>query len=90
VAFAQFLIIWAGNLPREISWFLRRTEGGWAIVPPMLALVHFLLPFAVLLSRDAKRSPRLLGGVAALLLLGQIAFTAWLILPAAARPAHAA
>jgi hypothetical protein len=82
VAFAQFLIIWAGNLPREISWFVRRTEGGWAVVPPVLALIHFFLPFAVLLSRDAKRSPRLLGGVAATLLLGQIIYTAWLILPA--------
>lgn len=85
VAFAQFLIIWAGNLPREISWYLRRTEGAWAIVPPALALIHFLLPFAVLLSRKAKRSPRLLGGVAVVLLFGQIIYTAWLIFPAAGR-----
>jgi hypothetical protein len=85
VAFAQFLIIWAGNLPREISWYLRRTEGAWAIVPAALALIHFALPFAVLLSREAKRSPRLLGGVAAVLLLGQLIYTAWLILPAAGR-----
>ncbi len=82
VAFAQFLIIWAGNLPRETSWFEHRTSGAWAIVPPTLAVVHFLLPFAILLSRAAKRSPRLLGGAAALLLLGQILYTAWLIFPA--------
>lgn len=82
VAFAQFLIIWAGNLPREISWFERRMHGSWALVPPGLALIHFLLPFAILLSREAKRSPRLLGSVAAILLLGQIVYTAWLILPA--------
>jgi hypothetical protein len=86
VAFAQFLIIWAGNLPREISWFVRRTQGAWALVPPALALIHFFLPFAVLLSRDAKRSPGLLASVAAILLLGQIVYTAWLILPAFSLP----
>jgi hypothetical protein len=82
VTFAQFLIVWAGNLPREISWFQHRAENGWELVPPLLALVHFALPFAFLLSRSWKRSRAMLGVTAAILLGAQLLFTAWLILPA--------
>ncbi len=82
VAFAQFLVIWSGNLPREIEWFLRRTRDGWVIVPPLLGLLHFALPFAVLLSRAGKRSRRPLLAVAATLLLAQLLHVAWIILPA--------
>ncbi|TMA82880.1 MAG: hypothetical protein E6J77_15170, partial [Deltaproteobacteria bacterium] len=32
LAFAQYLLIWAGNLPEEIPWYLRRQQGGWAAV----------------------------------------------------------
>ena len=28
-AFSQFLIIWTGNLPSEIAWYLRRMNSGW-------------------------------------------------------------
>jgi hypothetical protein len=82
VTFAQFLIIWAGNLPAEISWFQLRMRGGWAIVPPLLALIHFLLPMAVLLSRAFKLSKAMLTAVAVTLVIGQIIYAAWLILPA--------
>lgn len=82
VAFAQFLIIWAGNLPREIGWYLRRTEGGWLGVIVALGLFHFALPFLFLLSRRFKRWPAGLGGAALTLLAAQWLFHAWLILPA--------
>src|SRR5260370_20542641 len=41
-SFSQFLIIWSGNLPEEIPWYLRRFQGGWRVVG--LFLVGF--PFA--------------------------------------------
>ncbi|MEO6876751.1 MAG: hypothetical protein ABI222_18215, partial [Opitutaceae bacterium] len=85
VAFAQFLIIWAGNLPAEISWFTRRTEGAWSGVPLLLAVFTFLLPFGLLLSRRFKEQTSGLAVVAGLLLLGQEVYTAWLILPVAGR-----
>jgi len=81
VAFVEFLIIWSGDLPHEISWYLARTHGAWAIVPPLLAVVHFVVPMAVLLSRRAKKSPRVLGFAAALLLAAQWLYQAWLVLP---------
>jgi hypothetical protein len=82
VAFVELLIIWSGDLPHEISWYLARTHGAWAIVPPVLAAVHFLVPMAVLLSRRWKKSPRMLGFAAALLLAAQWLYQAWLVLPA--------
>ena len=32
VTFSQYLIIWSGNLPEEISWYLARFRGGWGWV----------------------------------------------------------
>jgi hypothetical protein len=83
VAFAQFLIIWAGNLPAEISWFQHRAERPWKWVPPLLAVFGFLVPFLLLLSRRYKASAEGLVVVALMLLLSQGLYTAWLILPAA-------
>ncbi|HST52811.1 MAG TPA: hypothetical protein VLJ61_12435 [Pyrinomonadaceae bacterium] len=67
-AFSQFLIIWAGNLPEEISFYLSRLRGGWQVVGLMVILFHFALPFALLLSRSLKRQPRSLRRVAVLML----------------------
>jgi hypothetical protein len=83
VAFAQFLIIWAGNLPAEISWFNHRSAGPWFLIPPLLTLFGFMMPFLLLLSRRYKTKAGGLAAVALMLLAGQVAFTAWLILPAA-------
>ncbi len=83
VAFAQFLIVWAGNLPAEISWLQRRMEGPWFLVPPLLAVFGFLVPFLLLLSRRYKASAGGLALVAVMLMLSQGLYTAWLIVPAA-------
>ena len=83
VAFAQFLIIWAGNLPAEISWFAHRADGPWFWVPPFLAVFSFVLPFGLLLSRRFKARVGALAAVAGVLLCSQMIYTAWLILPAA-------
>jgi hypothetical protein len=32
LAFSQFLIIWSGNLPEEIPWYLDRIRGGWGAI----------------------------------------------------------
>ena len=65
MSFSQYLIIWSGNLPEEIPWYLRRTRGGWQWVALALIVFHFFLPFFVLLFRENKRQSRLLVRVAA-------------------------
>ena len=54
-SFSQWLIIWAGNLPEEITWYMRRLGGGWAYVGLFIVISHFAVPFAILLSRPFKR-----------------------------------
>jgi hypothetical protein len=82
VNFSQYLIVWSGNLPEEISWYLARFRGGWGWVGAAILLFHFAVPFLLLLSRRANRNPRLLSQAAALLLTMRFVDVAWLILPA--------
>ena len=66
LSFSQFLIIWAGNLPDEIPWYLRRLRGGWGWVALTLVIFHFATPFVLLLMRGIKRhADRLLQGLPA-------------------------
>jgi hypothetical protein len=80
-SFSQFLIIWAGNLPEEIPWYLSRLRGGWQYIALALVLGHFVLPFALLLSRDIKRNFRLLRGVAVFVLFMRLVDLYWVIEP---------
>ena len=57
-SFSQWLIIWAGNLPEEIGWYLNRIRGGWGVIALIIILFHFALPFCLLLSRERKRAGR--------------------------------
>ncbi len=82
VSFSQYLIIWAGNLPEEIPWYLRRLQGGWGWVGAALVVLHFALPFFLLLPASANRNPRILLGVAGLVLFMRLVDIFWLTRPA--------
>jgi hypothetical protein len=79
--FSQWLIIWAGNLPAEITFYLRRLSGGWGTIGLILVLFHFAIPFATLLSRSFKRNIRTLVWVAAWLMLMRYVDLFWIIEP---------
>jgi hypothetical protein len=81
LAFSQFLIIWSGNLPEEITWYRHRLHGGWGLVAVMLLIFHFALPFLLLLSRDIKRKARMLGSVAVAVLFVRLLDLFWVIEP---------
>jgi hypothetical protein len=81
-ALSQFLIIWTGNLPSEISWYLRRMNYGWQYLALVIVVFHFAVPFLMLLSRDVKRDPRQLRFVALMLLSMYAAHLYWMIIPA--------
>ncbi len=81
-SFSQYLIIWSGNIPEETKWYLDRLRGGWGYIGLVLVLLHFALPFALLLSRDLKRSGRALVRVALLVFLMRFVDLLWLIVPA--------
>ena len=79
LSFSQLLLIWAGNLPEEVTWYLHRIEGGWGLFAWALFLFYFAFPFLLLLSRDVKQRPERLGRAAMLLLLMHGLYQFWLI-----------
>jgi hypothetical protein len=81
LAFVQYLIIWAGNLPEEVTWYLQRRDTGWGWVALLLPLLQFALPFAALLSGRIKRSRRQLARLAGLLLFATWLHLFWLAAP---------
>jgi hypothetical protein len=81
LAFSQFLIIWSGNLPEEIPWYLDRLRGGWGWIATLDFVFHFLLPLSLLLSRDLKRNQRKLVLVCQLMLFARCWDLFWLIEP---------
>lgn len=81
-AFSQFLIIWSGNLPEEIHWYLVRMRGAWGVIIIAVAILHFGAPFLFLLSRGLKRNPHKLVIVALLVLAMRIVDLWWMLIPA--------
>jgi len=80
-AFSQLLIIWAGNLPEEIPFYVKRLRGGWGALGVLILLFHFALPFFLLLSRDLKRSARLLPRLAIAVIFMRLVDLFWMTAP---------
>jgi hypothetical protein len=81
LAFGQFLIIWSGNLPDEIPWYLDRIRGHWGIIITLDFLFHWLIPFTLLLSRDLKRNKKRLVRVCQWMVFARAFDLFWLIEP---------
>lgn len=80
-SFSQFLIIWSGNLPEEIHYYLPRIHGGWGAIALMVIVLHFAFPFLFLLSRSFKRDSRKLVIIAVLILVMRLIDLFWTITP---------
>jgi len=81
LGFAQFLIIWSGNLPEEIPWYMDRFAGGWAVIITLDFIFHWLIPFSLLLSRDIKRNKKRLIRVCQWMVFAKAFDLFWLIEP---------
>ena len=79
--FAEFLIIYSGNLPDEIPWYLHRIRGGWWTITTLDALFHWVIPFVLLLSRDFKRSRTRMFFLCLFMVLARLVDMFWLIEP---------
>ena len=80
-SFSQYLLIWAGNLPREIAWYLHRLDTSWRFLGVALIVFHFAVPFVLLLSRSVKRQAGTIVRLAAFILVVRLADLFWLIAP---------
>lgn len=79
--FSQFFIIWSANLPEEILWYLPRYHGGWMTLGLGLIVIHFFIPFFLLLNRVIKKNVRFLSRVAIWILVVRFADVIWTVAP---------
>jgi len=81
LAFSQFLIIWSGNLPEEIPWYLDRINGHWGVICTLDFMFHWLIPFSLLLSKDIKKNKGRLIRVCQWMIFAKAFDLFWLIEP---------
>lgn len=77
----QYIIIWAGNIPEEVVWYIERSEGGWGFVLIVLVAGQFLIPFFALLSARVRNRRTPLLWLAGLTLVMRFVESFWLAMP---------
>lgn len=77
----QYIVIWAGDIPKEVHWYLERGRHGWGALAWALYGLQGLFAFGALLSPSVRRSRHAMIGLAALTLLMRLIENAWLVLP---------
>lgn len=81
MGYSQYIVIWSGDLPSENVFYLHRQAGGWKLLAWGLIVLHFALPFVLLLFGGLKRRAGILSGIASLLLLCHLIYDFWLVAP---------
>jgi hypothetical protein len=81
IGFAQYMLMWYANIPEEVFWYQARLSGGWGLLLIALAFFHFIVPFFVLMARNAKSDPRFLSIAALLVLSSHLLDLYWMIFP---------
>ena len=84
VNFSQFMLIWYASIPEETTYYHRRwSEGGdgWKAWSLAIIFGHFIVPFFIIISRNAKRALTPLGVGAAIVLFFHFVMVYWLVLP---------
>ena len=81
LSFSQFIIIWSANLTEEIPWYLARVRNGWRPVIVTIFLIHFVVPFLLLLNRNLKKQGPRIARVALLLIAARGVELYWQIVP---------
>ena len=81
IAFSQYMLIWYGGLPEETVFYRHRLEHGWQWHSAALLILHFILPFFILLPRATKRTVPVLGVMAVWFLIMQWFDLYWIAMP---------
>lgn len=84
VNFSQFMLIWYASIPEETTYYHRRwAEGGdgWKAWSLAIVFGHFIVPFFVILSRNAKRALTPMGVGVSIILFFHFVMVYWLVLP---------
>jgi hypothetical protein len=78
----QYIVIWAGDIPDEAVWYIKRSSGGWQFVLAIVALGQFVFPFFALLNSRVRSSRSWLLVLCGLTLVMRCGEASILILPA--------
>ena len=81
IGFSQYLLMWYANMPEEVFWYKERLKGLWGALVLLLAVLHFLVPFLVLIPRSAKTDPKRLTWIAVIMLLAHWLDLYWMVVP---------
>jgi hypothetical protein len=81
VSFSQFFIIWSGNLPEEITWYMHRLHGGWGVMAMVIVIFHFFIPFVLLLMRKTKQRSKVLVKIAVAMFFMRFVDLFWTVAP---------
>ena len=81
LSFSQFLIVYSANLAEEVPHYIARWNGGWQYVTVAIIVLHFIAPYALLLSRDIKRGITRLRLIAVWLLVMRVVDYHWQVMP---------
>ena len=81
MAWFQFMLIWIANLPVDVIWYLPRASTPWLWVIWAIVLLHFAVPFFLLLMRPIKRNSKAVAWIAGLILFMQLAFKYYQVIP---------
>jgi hypothetical protein len=67
----QYLLIWYGNIPDEVTHFVKRTNGPWLYLFALNFILNWVIPFTTLLSIRAKRTNKVLKIICVIILVGR-------------------
>jgi hypothetical protein len=81
IGFSQYIVMWSGDLPREVTWYADRASGGWGLVAGLLIFGNFVFPALLLLIRSVKRSVAMLTLIGAALLAMHCIDSFWIVMP---------
>jgi len=81
IAFSQFVLIWYADIPEETYYYLMRWKNGWQYVSIALLIVHFVIPFLLLLPRSIKTNLKILKFASVWMLFAHALDLYWLIMP---------
>ena len=87
ISLSQWLIIYSGNLPEEITYYIQRGLGAvtgagfWWILGVFIVFGQFFIPFLLLLSGRTKRTPAYLGALALWILFIRVLDVFWTVVP---------